>query len=879
MHRPPCWTIGLVYLLSAAIPKALGQTAPAPPLANGSFEEGPQAPLGWRLTGQAAWSEVGAHRGRRFVATRSPDGARTLESDAFGLVPGSDYRLEGWIRSPRGEGRLGIDLVDADGAAAAQAVPAPSIGGSSEWRYVAVEFTAGAPRARVWFSAKGAADLDEVALASVALPYLGNRDVQADAKGRVGFWDEEKEPKIAAGQRAGRHRGDPAVVRRTLPSLMLEATGDWYAIGSVNYGVPAFTDQIRLAGWARSEGSASAAILACWTDGAQQVLRVDEGPETTGESWKHLEFVPPDPPAGAHAVRLVALVRGGRAWFDEFDLMHLRPKKPVVRVLVNQVGYELSGPKSAVVATNFFPADGATIQVQLTGQDGKTTWEKDVPCAGRIHGGKPDDWGWYFWRADFSDVHEPGTYRAVARSGDARGESFPFVVERGAVLGLTARDAVDFFFIQRCGCDVPGWHKACHLDDAVLADGTHVDVTGGWHSAGDYNKPMWQFGDSGSSYALVTAYAARPDVFGKFDRDQAELPDALDEAFWGAKFLAKMQNPADGSMRADVLQGPGRTWMSWKAPDVHTDNQVGTNDDPVIAAGTGNVPLSIAAWASLARALDARGVENDYLQRAERLWQFLTASDAAAGNPLILISALQMHRATGDDKYRKFAHASAQALLAGQKPDGSLPGDSGDHGDVTAAALALFALEFPDDPLRGRVVAAGRKWLDFCIARTDNPFGLSRQGTEQPEASFFHPSVGLGVNFWLLGRAWAALLVGRLVGDPRGLVYATDQIDWVLGKNPLDLCMFEGHGGRNPPRYHHRYNMIPGRQRGAVPGAIANGIVRDMGLADRPGFDMSLAGGRAPSFRTSEPWLVHNMFYLLATSALAESANRDRGTR
>jgi hypothetical protein len=85
--------------------------------------------------------------------------------------------------------------------------------------------------------------------------------------------------------------------------------------------------------------------------------------------------------------------------------------------------------------------------------------------------------------------------------------------------------------------------------------------------------------------------------------------------------------------------------------------------------------------------------------------------------------------------------------------------------------------------------------------------------------------------------------------------------------------MFEGGGELNPPRYHHRYNMIAGRQRGAVPGAIANGMVRDMGLADRPGFDMSRGGNRPPSFRTSEPWLVHNMFYLLAASALDKSVD------
>jgi hypothetical protein len=41
-----------------------------------------------------------------------------------------------------------------------------------------------------------------------------------------------------------------------------------------------------------------------------------------------------------------------------------------------------------------------------------------------------------------------------------------------------------------------------------------------------------------------------------------------------------------------------------------------------------------------------------------------------------------------------------------------------------------------------------------------------------------------------------------------------------------------------------------------------------MGMADRPGLDLSRGGNRAPSFRTSEPWLVHNLFYLLAVSEL-----------
>src|SRR5262249_26874119 len=156
------------------------------------------------------------------------------------------------------------------------------------------------------------------------------------------------------------------------------------------------------------------------------------------------------------------------------------------------------------------------------------------------------DWGSYFWRGDFSALRRPGRYRAVALVGKVRGESFPFTVSERAVLRGTGKLGVDFFFVQRCGCDVPGWHPACHLDDARLPDGSPIDATGGWHSAGDYNKLMYENGDGGVAYALLKAYDAFPEYFRPFDRDHDGRPDILDEALWGARFVAKMQNPQTG---------------------------------------------------------------------------------------------------------------------------------------------------------------------------------------------------------------------------------------------------------------------------------------------------------------------------------------------
>ncbi|MBI4603339.1 MAG: glycoside hydrolase family 9 protein, partial [Planctomycetes bacterium] len=781
-----------------------------------------------------------------------------------------DYRLEGWLRAPDGEARLGVRLLDGEGRAAGS-VEAPRLERTADWRHVAVEWSSGSAReALVSFWVQGRAELDDASVGPVAATFIGNPGVEADARGRIGFWNEEAKDGLFAGSRAGSHRLDAEVKRGGKTSLLVEPQGGWYAVASVNYPVPAWTDSLRLSGWTQAEAGASAQVLALWADDVGSVLRVDASPPVEGGEWQLASLAPPAPPDGALTVRLAAAARGGRAWFDDFDLVRLRPREPRVRVFANQVAYEASGPKTAVVATSFFPSRRAAVAFQLLGPAGEVAWEGEVPSSGRIHGGTPDDWGWYFWRADFSAFDRPGTYRAAAACEGTRGESHPFAVGRGALLEATARAAVDFFFVQRCGFDVPQWHKACHLDDARLPDGSRIDATGGWHSAGDYNKPMWQFGDGAAVYALAAAQAARGGVFGKLDRDGDALPDALDEAWWGARFLARMQDPADGSLRGDVLQGPGRDWMRWTAPDVHTDNVPGTADDPVIAPGKANSPLSIAGWALLERLLGERRIESDCLARGRRLWESCASQAGAETNPLLLIGALELHRSTGDPRFEAFLEAGAGRLVADALGTGRLGGETGGHGDVAAAALALFALARPADPLRPRIDEVLGRYLDYSLARTRNPFGLSRQGAEEGEARFLHPTVGLGVNFWILSRAWAALVIHRLTGDRRALVYAADQVDWVLGKNPLDLCMLEGEGSFNPPRYHHRYNAIPGRERGAVPGAIPNGMVADMGLADRPGFDLSRGGSRSPSFRPNEPWLVHNVFYLLVASELAE---------
>jgi hypothetical protein len=652
----------------------------------------------------------------------------------------------------------------------------------------------------------------------------------------------------------------------------VEADSSWWAVKNVPSVVPPGLTTFQFSGWARHDGG-GVGIYVVWLDYGSTILRTDTAEAAeTADGWTRYEIHEAEAPPEADLVTVTVVVRGGRAWFDDFDLRAVAPatkKRRIVRVHVNQVGYEAALPKSLVVATNFFPqrADAATLELVAAGE--RVVRGYPLTPSGRINGAVPDDWGWYLWRLEFSGFGESGEYRAAALLDEVRGESPPFSIGRDVLFRGTANLGVEFFFVQRCGFDVPGWHRACHLDDAKLPDGTHIDATGGWHSAGDYNKLMYENGDGGVAYALLESYEAAPEFFAERDRDGDGIPDVLDEARWGADFVAKMQMPETGALRKDVSQGPGRSWMKWSPPEEHTDNIVGTDDDPMILEGEGSSPLVIGAWMRLARLLEERGVPNGYREHALRLWNHATDGGTKGHGAHLLLSAMDCHDETGEARYLTFARQSVETLLAQQATEGRRKGAFGSYGEYAAGALASFALHYPGDPLTERIRPLLLEYLGFIVATADNPFGLAKQSAGEPEF-FFEPTSAYGHNFEILARAWAALLIYRLTSDERAARYAMDQIDWVFGKNPFGLCMFEGAGAVNPPRYHHRYDSIPGHERGAVPGAIPNGFVRSAKGYDQPGFDLS-RGRRErphPSYRTSEPWLVHNMWHLLAAAEL-----------
>jgi|GEM_PF-6679980 len=464
------------------------------------------------------------------------------------------------------------------------------------------------------------------------------------------------------------------------------------------------------------------------------------------------------------------------------ELIPLAERKPNVHIYTDQVGYDAGGPVRFVVASTFFPADGIG-RFALKNQQ-QTAYQGSLIPIGRVEGEHGSDWGSYYFAGIVNEI-DPGTYTLEAGIADTQAKDVSVHVGPRLHLHETADLAYRFYSIQRCGCEVPGWHGPCHMDDAKLPDGRHVDVTGGYHNAGDMHKHM---GDNTpvSVYAMMCAYESDPAFFDTMDRDGNHQADILDEAVWGADWMRKMVDPATGHIWMNVTNDIDY----YGIPEHDTDGIPGNRDDRVINT---NDPsdlgaYTIAAWAVLGRRLNAPV----YLDAARKLWAVYEERILAAYEPRQVFAAIELWRSTGEARYLSMAERIAGKLLelqntnAGERGSLALAGKRGslalagwfartpggppemkivDEG-VIPAALARFALEVPTSPLRGRIRESLRAYFAWSFRLADNPFGLLRNYTGGAPFYFKARDDWFGgSNSAYLSAAWAANLTASVFQD------------------------------------------------------------------------------------------------------------------
>lgn len=313
---------------------------------------------------------------------------------------------------------------------------------------------------------------------------------------------------------------------------------------------------------------------------------------------------------------------------------------------VDHMGWRPADPKIAVLLGHA----GATVELRRA-HDGSIA---GTYAASGLE--TDEDSGDAVATVDFSDVTEPGDYYLYVPADDIR--SYRFAIDDHA-FDLAGLAAAKSYYFQRCNHDrvlpyasdalggVPGiggqWvDGACHLGDSAAGAGPGspdhgaLDLRGGWHDAGDYQKTLWGRGVP----ELLFAYEMNPGVWTDgalaIPESGNGAPDLLDEIAWELDFYLRMQRP-DGHFMTSV-KGNGSTVSSPPSASdevrVYFDTTAPSGDGwsgggTTIGESTANAVLSLAHAAIVYLGVDdARAAT--YRAAASSGWAWLAARTPAS---------------------------------------------------------------------------------------------------------------------------------------------------------------------------------------------------------------------------------------------------------
>ena len=566
---------------------------------------------------------------------------------------------------------------------------------------------------------------------------------------------------------------------------------------------------------------------------------------------------------------------------------------PPLRILINQVGYDARGSKKLIVQSQTTAA--AATSFQIVDDNDRIVFEGPLGKPSSVDGWKR---GAYL-KGDFSALVQPGSYRArVGGKEPGAVLSQPFLV-RAELLPETCSTNLMFYFkSQRCSGVFDQADRKMSFFGSKRAP---VDVHGGWYDAsGDVSKYLTHL-----SYANYMNPQQTPGVVWSFlaglellqdhrsKRLQALRAMQEEEAIHGADFLVRMQDPA-GYFYTTVFDNwsgevQRRVIASYKTQEGDKNSQY----QAAFREGGGMAIAALARASTLGRRGDHAPAR--YLAAAEKGFAHLQAHNLEYDDDhqeniiddyCALLAASELYGATKKPGYLKSARQRQRALVQRLQRDdhftdfwradaaGKRSYFHGAEAGLPVLALLRYRAVEPDAAAREQTLQAIKRSLAFELQITRevaNPFGYARQYVTELDgkkhSAFFLPHKN-ETGYWWQGEnarlgslAAAAFMASRLLAtESRELkAYATDQLDWILGLNPYDMCMLQGQGRNNPEYSEEQPN---------APGGVCNGITS--GFSDE--HDIAFLPepqGSDPeqNWRWSEQWLLHGAWLGLALAA------------
>ncbi|HCG8200299.1 TPA: glycoside hydrolase family 9 protein [Vibrio parahaemolyticus] len=563
-------------------------------------------------------------------------------------------------------------------------------------------------------------------------------------------------------------------------------------------------------------------------------------------------------------------------------------------LLTNHIGYERLGPKKAIIQTEQPHLSSYTAQLICA------TSEQTVATFAVEEQGKVANWHQgYFYLIDFSSFTGSGDY--FLQVEDSR--SSYFTVGEHILLNQTLSDVIHYFKSQRCG----GVFDQQDRQVPVLNANQTVDVHGGWYDAsGDVSKYL-----SHLSYANYLNPQQTPMVVWNILKGLSLLEGSediaaftrtrlIEEALFGADFLVRMQNEK-GFFYMTVFDKWSKDTAQREICAYET--QLGHKFDDYQAGFRQGGGVAIAALAAASR-LGVHGeydqqkyrnaAENGYWHLKEHNTQYLNdGEENIIDEYCALLASVELFKATKETRYLEESRLWAQRLVARQmsdeqiqhfwsaNQDGSRPYFHAAEAGLPVIALCEY-LAIEDDSVQTesvkRIVNQACEFEIKISNKVTNPFGYPRQyvkGVNESKRDAFFVAHNNESGYWWQGEnaRLSSLATMAYLAQPHIAsqeiqqqlsVFAQDALNWIVGLNPYDMCMLDGHG-RNNPDYLPQYGFF--NAKGGVCNGITGGFEDEEDIAFNP---PAQKDDMLQNWRWGEQWIPHGAWYLLAIMSQAQ---------
>ncbi|HEY5586172.1 MAG TPA: glycoside hydrolase family 9 protein [Ruminiclostridium sp.] len=489
---------------------------------------------------------------------------------------------------------------------------------------------------------------------------------------------------------------------------------------------------------------------------------------------------------------------------------------------INQIGYKSADKKIAIIKgqyNSFEVVDVATNKVVLT---------KDL--SGKVSDESSGD---SVSKADFSEITVAGQYFI---SIPKLGKSYIFKIGDKALYTGIADAMLKALYYKRCGIALESkyagdyTHAACHKSLAKLYEdeSKEIDVSGGWHDAGDYGRYVVPAAVTAAD--LLLAYEFYPNSFtdtNNIPESSNKVPDILDEAKYGVEWMLKMQDKASGGVYHKVTSRdfPDMTTM----PDKDVDDQLVM---PISTTATADFAAVTAMTARIFKDFDI-GFSQRCLQASEQAWGWLEKNKNfvafknpqdvtsgeygdSSGSDEISWAAAELFRTTGNEKYNDYFVKNFESNGFGL-------------GWQNVSGFAAIAYLFADSEKTdlNKTEEIRKSWLekaDMFVSTAENDGYL---------LAMHNMEYSWGSNMNVENHAMHLLIADKLNNNVKYKEVAENCTHYLLGRNTLNQSYVTGFGSKQVMQPHHRtsigdgvINPVPGLMVGGPNSALDDEVAK-----------------------------------------------------